>query len=231
MFENKKISAIIPARGTNDMLDNLNLRTLAGQPMINYTINAAKKSKYIDEIFVSTEDDRIKELASAHHVVPFMRPMELTSTGVSSEEVAFNVISHINKSYDMTVILWPNAPFRGEDIIDGAIEFFIKNDYRKVQGVKIISDYFLKKENEKLVPMKLSRGKDRPDVFDVFAVAGGIFIFDTILLNNNDELVETGSYIIHEHKARLIYSLYDLLIAERLIKLHHTLVDSLAKST
>ena len=59
---------------------------------------------------------------------------------------------------------------------------------------------------------------------------GYLFIKPDALLDKKTS-IEYRSFIIHEHDARLIYSLYDLLIAERLIKLHKSLVTSLIDTT
>ena len=61
---NKKIIAIIPARGNSKRLKNKNMLKLNGKPLIYHTIKAANKSKLINEVFVSTECKNIKSYAS-----------------------------------------------------------------------------------------------------------------------------------------------------------------------
>ena len=58
-----KIIAIIPARGGSKGIPRKNIRLLAGKSLIAYSIEAALKSKYIDRVIVSTEDEEIGEIS------------------------------------------------------------------------------------------------------------------------------------------------------------------------
>ena len=59
MIGSGKLLAIIPARGNSKRLPGKNTKNLLGKPLISWTINAALKSKYIDRVVVSTDDDEI----------------------------------------------------------------------------------------------------------------------------------------------------------------------------
>lgn len=75
--------AIIPARGGSKRIPRKNIRLFKGQPLIGYTINALLKSELFDEIFVSTEDDEIADVArSLGASVPFKRSLELAGDRV-----------------------------------------------------------------------------------------------------------------------------------------------------
>ena len=80
-----KITAIIPARGGSEGIQRKNIRLHAGKPLIAYTIEAGLKSKYIDRVVVSTEDEEIAEISKNYGVEMIERPKELvtddTSTG------------------------------------------------------------------------------------------------------------------------------------------------------
>ena len=58
-----KILAIIPARGGSKGIPRKNIRLLVGKPLIAYSIETALKSKYIDKVVVSTEDEEIAEIS------------------------------------------------------------------------------------------------------------------------------------------------------------------------
>ncbi|MAS50320.1 MAG: hypothetical protein CL712_00065, partial [Chloroflexi bacterium] len=101
MFQNKKIISIIPAKKDNNNIDQLNLKDLGGKPLISYTIKAAQKSKFIDEIYLSTEDSKIASLAENYGIeVPSLRPDKLSKKNTSSLDVASFVLRAINKSFD-----------------------------------------------------------------------------------------------------------------------------------
>ena len=57
----KKVLAIIPARGNSKSIKLKNIVNLNGKPLIEYTINAAKRSKQIDDLIVSTDNKKIKK--------------------------------------------------------------------------------------------------------------------------------------------------------------------------
>lgn len=69
--------AIIPARGGSKRLPKKNIYPFRGKPLIAYTIEACQLSKYITEIFVSSDDEEILTVASRYGAVPLLRPVEL----------------------------------------------------------------------------------------------------------------------------------------------------------
>ena len=75
MIDNKKVLAIIPARGGSKGIPRKNVKAISGKPMIQYTIEAAKDCEYIDKVIVSTEDEEIADISMrAGAIVPFSRP-------------------------------------------------------------------------------------------------------------------------------------------------------------
>ena len=70
--------AVIFARGTGDAIPLISARLVAGKPMLHYTIRAAQESKYIDRVYVSTEDERIAAVAKAASAEVIMRPEEFS---------------------------------------------------------------------------------------------------------------------------------------------------------
>jgi CMP-N-acetylneuraminic acid synthetase len=79
MYKINRILGIISAGGGGGSkgLPNKNIRTFLGKPLIAWTINQAKKSKYIDKLIVSTNDEKIAKISIEHGAdIPFMRPEE-----------------------------------------------------------------------------------------------------------------------------------------------------------
>jgi CMP-N,N'-diacetyllegionaminic acid synthase len=124
LINGKKVLAIIPARGGSKRLPRKNILDLGGKPLIWWTINAAKKSKYIDRVIVSTEDSEIGEVSkSLGAEVPFFRPRKLAQDSTTTLEVVVHLIQELYKKseyYDYVVILQPTSPFRTESHIDMA---------------------------------------------------------------------------------------------------------------
>ena len=128
MYKDKTYLAIIPARGGSKRLPNKNILDLAGKPLIAYAIEAAKKSKYIDEIIVSSDSDEILEIVKEYNIKTIKRPDYLASDTAKTIDVIKHVIEIMNKKYDYIVLLQPTSPLRNEKHIDEAIELLnIKN--------------------------------------------------------------------------------------------------------
>ena len=83
-----KILAFIPARSGSKRIPKRNIKLLKGKPLIAYTIEAAKKSKYINRIVVSTDSEEIANIAKQFDAeVPFLRPGNISKA--DSTEMGF----------------------------------------------------------------------------------------------------------------------------------------------
>jgi CMP-N,N'-diacetyllegionaminic acid synthase len=118
--------AIIPARRGSKRLSEKNTMCIGGKPMIGWTIEAAKRSKYIRDVVVTTEDESIARTAQLFGAeIPFMRPMELaedTSSAYSVLEHAVLELKRNKREYTYVILLQPTSPLRNQKHIDDAIE-------------------------------------------------------------------------------------------------------------
>jgi CMP-N-acetylneuraminic acid synthetase len=133
-----KILAIIPARGGSKGLPRKNIRLLAGKPLIAYTIEVALKSKYVDKVIVSTEDEEITEVSKKYGAEVIERPNELAKDDTLTTDVIFHVLEILKvKNYnpDIVVLLQPTSPLRKAEDIDNAIELFLSSDCESVVSV------------------------------------------------------------------------------------------------
>lgn len=135
-----KILAFIPARGGSKGLQNKNIRKLAGKPLVEYTILAAKNSKLIDKIVLSTDSDKIAKIALNLNIeVPFRRPKKLsgdTSSGLDALKHTLKFLRK-NQSYvpDVIVFLQPTSPTRTTKMIDDSIKMLKNSDATSVLSV------------------------------------------------------------------------------------------------
>ncbi len=140
MYNDKKILAIIPARSGSKRLPNKNILTLIDKPLIAWTILEAKKSKYIDEVIVSTDNSDIADISKKYNAnVPFIRPVQLSSDTTSSFGVVEQAINYLkndnNKIYDYALLLQPTSPLRNFFDINSAIELLFKKNADSVISV------------------------------------------------------------------------------------------------
>jgi len=128
------ILAIIPARGGSKGLLGKNIKPLLGKPLIGWTIEQAKASRYITEIFVSTDSQEIADVAETFGIsVPELRPVELANdTATSASFVVYTIekLRKEDKEFDYILLLEPTSPLRKSGDIDLAIELAIANPER-----------------------------------------------------------------------------------------------------
>lgn len=131
--------AIIPARKGSKRLPNKNILKFGGKPLIAWTIEAALKSKYINEVMVTTDSDEIAEISKIFGAkVPFIRPNELATDKASSYDVVKHAIDFYRQKdqiFDYIILLQPTSPLRDYDDIDKAIKLQIEKNANSVTSV------------------------------------------------------------------------------------------------
>lgn len=120
------ILGVIPARGGSKGIPDKNIRLLAGKPLIAYTIEAGRASRLLTDVVVTTDSERIAEIAVALGAkVPFLRPKELaTDDAKTIDAVRHAVLEYERRNdllVDVVVLLQPTSPLRTAKDIDTAI--------------------------------------------------------------------------------------------------------------
>jgi len=121
-----KTLAIIPARGGSKRLPGKNIKDLGGKPLLAYTIEAARQAPSISRVLVSTDSDKIAQVAKQWGAeVPFMRPAELAADAVPDRPVLQHALrwleEHEGQKYDLLAYLRPTAPFKSVSLIEECI--------------------------------------------------------------------------------------------------------------
>ena len=135
MLNGKTFLAIIPARGGSKRLPRKNILKLGSKPLISWSIEAAKKSKYIDDVVVSSDDDEILRVAKQSGARLIKRPAKLASDTSSSFDAIAHALHCVEKRYDYIILLQPTSPLRDFNHIDEAIELLDKKDADAVVSV------------------------------------------------------------------------------------------------
>ncbi len=112
-----EVLALLPARGGSQGIPRKNLAPLAGKPLLQWTLDAAREAETVTRIVVSTEDDEIAAAAAGVEVL--RRPPELAA----DETPMLPVIRHALDTYacDMLVLLQPTSPLRRGEHVDAAV--------------------------------------------------------------------------------------------------------------
>lgn len=125
-MKEQKILALIPARGGSKSIPKKNIVNLKGYPLLVYSIAAAKLSRYIDRIIVSTDDEEIAGIARKYKAeVPFLRPKEFAEDSTGDMEWVIHALDFLEKNEgyvpDLIIHLRPTTPLRNPRVIDKAI--------------------------------------------------------------------------------------------------------------
>ena len=230
-----KILAVIPARAGSKGVPRKNTKMLGGRPLLGWSILEAKKSKLIDRLILSTEDEEIAEVGKSFGVdVPFKRPKELAGDKTHTPEILIHALNEIEKIdrivYDIIVLLQPTVPFRKTEHIDKAIQQFISEKFDSLITVKK-QDYppwwMFKLEDKKLSTV-FKYGNDvnvfnmeRQEFPDIYKPNGSVYVTKTVLLRENNQLVNQKScgYLIVEDEFQVnIDTPLDFDIAESIAK-------------
>lgn len=205
MLNDKKIMAFIPARGGSKRLPRKNVLPLAGKPLINWSIEAGKKSQYIDRVFVSTDDKEIADVACQLDAeLPELRPAELASDTAKTEDVLLYSLEKFAPDVDVVVLLQPTSPLRTAEHIDEALELFMEQEAFSVVSVTPCEhpplwSNTLPKDNSMgdfIRPEALSRSQD---ISQYYRLNGAIYIFDVKKLREYNEIrytSETYAYVM-----------------------------------
>lgn len=118
--------ALITARGGSKRVPGKNLRPLGGKPLIAWTIEAALGAKTLSRVLVSTDDEKIAEVAArAGAEVPFLRPAALSGDTSPHYDVVAHALDWLEyeegRSPELLCLLQPTSPLRTSADIDGLI--------------------------------------------------------------------------------------------------------------
>lgn len=107
--------AIITARGGSKRIPHKNRKEFCGKPIIEYSIEAAKQAGIFDTVMVSTDDNKIAEIAkNAEAEVPFMRSEETSNDYATTADVLMEVLEKYKERgirYENACCIYPTAPF------------------------------------------------------------------------------------------------------------------------
>ena len=133
MNKNKTFLAIIPARGSK-RLPRKNVLDLCGKPLIAWSIEAGLKSKYIDKLVVTSDDEEILDISKKFGANIIKRPDELSSDTATTFDAIKHTIDNVEK-YDYIVLLQATSPLRNENHLDEALELLDQKNANAVVSV------------------------------------------------------------------------------------------------
>lgn len=232
MYREKKILAIITARGGSKGLPKKNIKLLQDKPLIAWTLEQAQNCKYVDEVFVSTDCPEIAKVCEDFGVkIPFLRPDELASDAASSMDVVEHVINSLekdNKFFDYILLLEPTSPLRKKDDIANAIEKLFNNP--DADGIISLGEVHMEHpmivkkvtDEEKIVPYieEIKKITQRQQADKAYFPYGVVYMVKTKIFKEKKMFYTDNviPYFIERWQNYEIDDIYDFLCIEAILK-------------
>jgi spore coat polysaccharide biosynthesis predicted glycosyltransferase SpsG/CMP-N-acetylneuraminic acid synthetase len=217
-----RVVAIVPARGGTDPVPYLNIKRLGDCPLLAHTLAAARASRYVDRVVVSTDDPRVAEVARAHGgEVPFLRPHELAADRPSLMPVVAHAVRALEEgaeAIDVVVILQVTTPFRDSTAIDEAVERLLEGGFDSVVSVAEDRTLNWREEEGVLVPLFAREGR-REEQIPIYKENGAVVALRRAAIDAPLRFGEkVGWLVLDKRSGFTVYDLEDFWMAERLLR-------------
>lgn len=228
MIGTKRVLAMIPARGGSKGIPRKNIKSLAGKPLIAWTIEAARASRYIDRLILSSDDDEIMAVAREYGCeVPFVRPPELARDETAGIEPVLHAMTML-PGFDYLIMLQPTSPLRTSEDIDAIIELCHQHGAASAVSVTEAdhSPYWMYRTDTegRLQPLldQADRPARRQDLPDIYILNGALYIATCQELYTSRTFVNnrTVAYIMPRERSLDIDTPLDLTLCELLLQKH-----------
>lgn len=166
---------VVPARGGSKRIPFKNIADLAGKPLLAYTLLAAVAAQIAPDIYVSTEDERIAQVAQELGAKIIMRPSALASDTASTESVLLHVLDELHvrgDSEEWIMTLPPTSPLRSVATIR-AFASLAERSPPNIDCIMSVTEtradfWHLKTDGRfgRLFPEQPRRQQDRPPLFE-----------------------------------------------------------------
>jgi N-acylneuraminate cytidylyltransferase len=135
--------AIITARGGSKRIPHKNIKEFCGKPILAYSIEAAVESGLFDTVMVSTDDEKIAEIAVKYGAeVPFYRSEKTSGDYATTNDVLLEVLEEYEKRgehYELGCCIYPTAPFVTAEKLNAAVDRLLETDADTLIPVVVFS--------------------------------------------------------------------------------------------
>ncbi|MBL0738887.1 acylneuraminate cytidylyltransferase family protein [Flavobacterium sp. GN10] len=172
-----KTIAIIPARGGSKRLPEKNTKLLGEIPLLAHSILYAKQNNaIIDEIYVSTNDDKIKKIALEYGAKVIDRPESLSGDLEPTVTALKHVLESIEYDVENVILLQPTNPLRPENLLKDGFDFYLKGNHDSLFTVSRNHQKFGKITDGKFVPFNYEIGQRSQELEPLFFENGLLYI-------------------------------------------------------
>jgi CMP-N,N'-diacetyllegionaminic acid synthase len=224
MINKASILVVVPARAGSKGIPNKNIRMILGKPLLLYTLEFIRTLDFVDFIHVSSDSEKILEIAS-----PFtsentiLRPENLSGDLVSDISVLRHSITEIERIhrsvFDYVIMFQPTSPIRNFKFIMKSIKYLTENNFDSVISVKPVDLKFHPVKQFVIESNKIqffdTEGKKivaRQQLKQTYIRDGVFYGFKrNFIFRNNNVIGSNSSYIVNKNYSINIDSIDDLL--------------------
>lgn len=135
------VIAVIPARSGSKGFPHKNVARIGGKTLLELAVNVARSSRYIDDIYVSTDSPAYAELAvAAGASLAGLRSDWLASDHVKTVDVVIDLLGRIGKRYEYLILLQPTSPVRTPADVDAALAMLVERAVDAVVSVETLEE-------------------------------------------------------------------------------------------
>ncbi|MFC5684461.1 acylneuraminate cytidylyltransferase family protein [Flavobacterium sp. MAHUQ-51] len=188
-----KTIAIIPARGGSKRLPNKNRLSLGGIPLLVHSIQYAQANEtIIDEVYVSTDDQKIKEVALQYGVKVIDRPEVLSGDLEPTVTALKHLLQTIQDKVENVILLQPINPLRPKELLSEAFRIFNQGNYDSLFTVTQNHHKLGKIETNKFIPFNYTIGQRSQDLEPLYFENGLLYITKAKLILDNTIISENA---------------------------------------
>ena len=222
MYKNKKILAIILARGGSKGIKNKNLKKINGISLVGRIGLFLKKIRYIDFSVVSTNSNKIGKEASKYNLnFFFRRPAHLSGPKISDEQVLKHALleteKKTGKKFDVIVSLAPTSPLRKANDVVNSIKKLIDKKFEAVWTISKTDKKYhpfkalvINKKNLSFFSNQGHKIKYRQQLKSTYFRNGAAYVLSKKTVLNGKILTSNSGYVISKTKQISIDNLDDL---------------------
>ena len=190
------VVAITPARGGSKGIPRKNIKLLAGKPLLQHTIEAARQCPLIDRYIVNTEDDEIKQFAESLGVETQGRPEEFwhDNTFQEVDRLLYYCVADLERkgaSIDIVVLLYATSPLRKAEHITACVDLVLNHGYDSALTLREDRSYIWEKTGDAEVVKPVNydpkkRGPNQLEGWNQWVENKAVYVM------KRDLLMETG---------------------------------------
>ena len=188
-----KTIAIIPARGGSKRLPGKNIKLLGGIPLLAHSILYAKQHDFINEVYVSTDDEAIKQVALQYDALVIDRPQQISGDLEPTVSALKHVLENIEGVVENVILLQATNPLRPQNLLKEAFTIFQEKQVDSLFTVSRSHHKLGKIVNNAFIPYNYEVGQRSQDLEPLYYENGLLYITKASVILNN-EIITKASF-------------------------------------